>query len=334
MKLEPHLKRRSAGLTVRIACLTNNFMRQFLALPPELQHGLSEFNTDLTIPIDVNDEVVLISYAVSGTGNRIYMQTNIDWDQVAEYYDTYVNATLDLEFWRHEARSSGGRVLELMCGTGRIALPIIEGGVEFYGLDSSEKLLLEFKRKLEVRSLTAHLVHSDARDFALPVKFDLIIVGFHSLAEVLDNSEKLRVLRAVNKHLQPSGRFVFSLHNPPTRTRGLDGARTPEARYPHGRDGKELGFSGELSLDSATQIASGRQFYRVFDRAGRVIEEKTLMLCFHLIGRTEMESLLAQAGFKVEAIFGDYDRSPLTAESPYLIYRCLPVRTQNSGRAK
>ena len=54
---------------------------------------------------------------------------SIDFDQVADLYDSYVQVDFDVEFWRQEAATTGGKVLELMCGTGRIGLPLIKAGV-------------------------------------------------------------------------------------------------------------------------------------------------------------------------------------------------------------
>ena len=60
---------------------------------------------------------------------------SIDFDQVADLYDSYVQVDFDVEFWKQEAATSAGKVLELMCGTGRIGMPLIEAGVSYTGLD-------------------------------------------------------------------------------------------------------------------------------------------------------------------------------------------------------
>ncbi len=56
---------------------------------------------------------------------------SIDFDQVADLYDLYVRVDFDVEFWKHEVHTTGGKVLELMCGTGRIGLPLIDADVSY-----------------------------------------------------------------------------------------------------------------------------------------------------------------------------------------------------------
>jgi len=54
----------------------------------------------------------------------------IDYDRVADIYDLYVTSGLDVSFYLEEAGKVVGKVLELMCGTGRISVPLVEAGVD------------------------------------------------------------------------------------------------------------------------------------------------------------------------------------------------------------
>src|SRR3990170_4759916 len=69
---------------------------------------------------------------------------NIDWNRVASYYDAYVRTDLDLSFFLKHARESDGPLLELMCGPGRITMPLVEAGYDVTGIDSSSGLLDRF----------------------------------------------------------------------------------------------------------------------------------------------------------------------------------------------
>lgn len=250
------------------------------------------------------------------------MGKSIDFDQVADLYDVLVTVDSDLEFWREEAREAAGTVLELMCGTGRIGQPLVEAGVKYTGLDYCQKQLEQFQTRLSRLGLATQLVFGDARNFELSELFDLVLIGFSSLSEVLDREDKAGVLQRVRMHLKPTGRFVFSLHNPTAASLQFDGEKSePLVRNFDGGE-RVLEFHTEFELSSSSGIVSGKQFYVVKDKQGRVLDTREQDAQFHLITKAEIESLLADNGLQILDTWGDYDRSRFTDTSPYMIYRC------------
>ena len=142
---------------------------------------------------------------------------SIDFDQVADLYDSYVQVDFDIEFWKQETHTTNGKVLELMCGTGRIGLPLIDAGVSYTGLDYCRNQITQFEYKLASGDRQARLIFADARRFDLDESYDLVFIGFSSLSEVVDNQDKIKVLERVRAHLKPDGHITFSLHNPSVR---------------------------------------------------------------------------------------------------------------------
>lgn len=247
---------------------------------------------------------------------------SIDFDLVADLYDVLVQVDFDLEFWKAESRDAGGNVLELMCGTGRIGRSLVGSGVSYVGVDYSEGLLQRFETKLGVGLENVKLVLADARSFELAEDFDLIFIGFNSLAEVIAADDKSRVLRQVHKHLKPGGRFTFSLHNPSVRSLKLDGKMSEPIVRPF-EDGKRtLEFRTQFDAPSSAGIVSGKQFYVVTDEDGRELDSRKQDVRFHLITRDEIEALLERNDFTIQETWGDYDRSPLAENSPFMIFRC------------
>ena len=112
---------------------------------------------------------------------------DIPWDEVAAYYDAYVRSEGDLEFWREAAAAADGPVLEVMCGTGRITLPLLEAGFTVTGVDRSAALTAALRAKIAARGLgeRATIVDADARDFALDRRFALVFVGFQSAFAII-----------------------------------------------------------------------------------------------------------------------------------------------------
>src|SRR3954467_6659816 len=90
------------------------------------------------------------------------------WDDYAPFYDWENARTLgrrDVPFWRNLAIHAGGPVLELGCGTGRIAMPIGRAGVTLVGIDRSDAMLARARARVRRSRLDqrVHLVRGDIR---------------------------------------------------------------------------------------------------------------------------------------------------------------------------
>lgn len=246
-------------------------------------------------------------------------QKAIDFDAVADVYDLYVQATFDLAFWTDLAARARPPVLELMCGTGRITLPLLEAGLEVEALDYSRGLLEVFRRKLADRGLEAPLHHADARSFALPRRFGLVFVGFHSIAEVVDDDDKLALLRAARAHLQPGGELWLSARNPSVAAATLDGRAVDLGVHRVPDTGEQVAVGGAYAHDASTGLVRGAQTY-VFTRDGAETRRLELPVRFHLIAPGRLEALLREAGLEPFERHGDYQRAPFDpVSSPFLL---------------
>lgn len=105
---------------------------------------------------------------------------------------------------------SGGRLLDLGCGTGNATLPVHALGLEVEGLDASERMLAVARRKLP--DVTFH--RTSFERFALPNRFSLIYSVFDSLNNLLDDGSFLAAATRVRDHLEPGGLFIFDVNTP------------------------------------------------------------------------------------------------------------------------
>jgi SAM-dependent methyltransferase len=245
---------------------------------------------------------------------------DIRWDSVASLYDLYVTATFDVPFFLAEAKAAGGPVLELMSGTGRVSLPLVEAGVPLTCVDASGEMLRRLRQKLSAGGLEATVVQGDVRQLDLANTFDLAILPFHSFSELVDPSDQHAVLAAVHRHLRRGARFICTLHNPSVRRTSVDGQPRLVGKFP-------LEGEGSLLLWSASRFAGqdgvveGVQVYQEYDARGVLRRQRMLDMRFALIGRDEFEQRAGGAGFRVAGLYGDYDRSPFEMDSsPYMIW--------------
>ena len=255
-------------------------------------------------------------------GSLAGTEKTIDFDRASEFYDLYVHTAADVGFWKRVAGESKPPRLELMAGTGRITLPLLEAGLPVEGLDYSAGLLAVLERKMRAAGIEAPLHHADARSFDLGKKFGLVFVGFQSISEVVEDDDKNRVFGSVRRHLAPGASFWVTIHNPPACRGMVDGRTVDLGTFHLDSTGEDVTISGRYLLDESTGIVSGKQTYRCL-RDGRESRLVELPMRFHLVPPQRLVELLRASGFDVVERLGDYDGSAFEPlRSPFFIARC------------
>jgi SAM-dependent methyltransferase len=115
----------------------------------------------------------------------------------------------DLPLWEELAERCGGPVLELGCGTGRVALHLARRGHEVVGLDRDRELLDVLGERAE--GLALMTLHADARSFELPRSAGLVLAPTHLLQLLPDRSERTECLRCVARALRPGGLLAATI---------------------------------------------------------------------------------------------------------------------------
>lgn len=235
------------------------------------------------------------------------------------HYDRLWTFEDDLPFWLDHAEAHGGPLLELACGTARVALTLARAGFQVTGLDLSDSMLAEARRKCAQERLYVEFVQADIRSFELGRRFPLVILPANVLCHLLELEDLEALLGCVHAHLEAEGRFIIDVFNP-----RLDLLlRDPEMRYPHREypdpDGKgTVRVTESNCYDRASQINHIKLFYDLPDRKEELVEDLTMRMYFP----QELDALLGYNGFQIEAKYGDYDRSPFGSESPKQIIIC------------
>ena len=248
----------------------------------------------------------------------------VDFPFVADFYDRIYDyrCRADVPFFVEMAEDTGGPVLEIGCGTGRVLIPTAKAGIEIVGMDLSEWMLTKCREKLEsepeeVRN-RVELIREDMRDFDLGRKFKLITIPFRPFQHLTEVEEQFSCLRAVKRHLDDRGRLIIDLFNPSVVLLADDSRKN------------EFGDEPEFELDDGrkvlmrTRIASSDYFNQVIDCEmifyatypdGR--EERLVHRFFmRYIFRYEAEHMLARCGFEVEHLYGGFDKSPYGSTYP------------------
>jgi SAM-dependent methyltransferase len=244
----------------------------------------------------------------------------MDYSKVARLYDLYVNTNIDVPFFVQEAQGCQS-VLELMCGTGRLSIPLVEAGVHLSCLDSSAEMLNVFREKLRARGISIPLYEMDASSFSLADHYDLVIIPFNAFAEITEPQGQEKSLKAIRAHLIEGGRLICTLHNPAVRLKSVDGTMRQRGIFPLPDAGGHLILSTVENYDPATRLVKGAQFYELYNAEGVLQSKRFLDLAFYLHGKDDFEELVRMQGFEVEALYGDYQRAEFDPQqSPFMIW--------------
>ncbi len=246
-----------------------------------------------------------------------------------ELYDVVTAPTLqgDVEWYSDKARLSGGPVLELGAGTGRVTLPMAATGVSVHALDAHSGMLARLRAKVtalppEVQSRIA-VLHGDMRTFDIAERFALIVCPFRAFLHNLTEADQLACLSRVRRHLKPAGRFAFNVFHPSlTFMAQHTGALAGTWRW---RGTHELPSGGWVTLSEAThydtvlQRLHSLQRYEVYAQDGAL--ERTSMFRIELayLYPADIQRLLRAAGFQDISIKGGFDGREFTRDGEELV---------------
>jgi len=122
--------------------------------------------------------------------------------------------TADLALWRTLADEAGGPILDLGCGTGRVALDLAAHGFDVTGIDSDPALIETLRARARARALRVEAVTADARAFELGRSFALAVSPMQVVQLLGGPDGRARMLATVRRHLPPGGVLAAALANP------------------------------------------------------------------------------------------------------------------------
>ena len=229
---------------------------------------------------------------------------------LASFYDLVVQPGPCEAFYRAVAAETGGPVLELACGTGRLTIPLAGDGHEVVGLDASPAMLAAARTKADTVGDGLTFVEADMRAFDLGRRFALIVLSCNSLAHMTRTEDLRACLAAVRRHLAPGGLFAFDVVNPDIRA--LARPETEPVRLDIGPN-PSSGIAVEefAGYDAVEQVRVA--YWRVVAPGTGVREIAPLRL--RQIFPQELPLILDSAGLKLVDRYGDFDRNPLTGDS-------------------
>ena len=271
----------------------------------------------------------------------------IDHDNLEEFsdpvsYDIEDSSDTGIAFYAALAHETGGSVLEIACGTGRVGIPIARQGLALTGLDIVPGML-EVARRKSV-GLPARWIEGDARTFELSEEFKLVFLTGNAFQAFLTRTDQESLLERVHAHLGAAGLFAFETRNPrwarlagPGKEEGWDtlaplGKAKGQFAYLETRKdelywdtftdsaGRKVSISKTQEYDHVAQILHWTSYRRWLEGGEEKMRRTRIAVRFTF--PQELGALLHYNRFGIIRQYGDWNLEPLTAGSPSIITVC------------
>jgi SAM-dependent methyltransferase len=230
------------------------------------------------------------------------------------YYDLQNPWSADDAFFLALARREGGPVLDLGCGTGRLARAMAMAGLDVTAIDVEPAMLAQ-ARALDPDAGIRYVV-GDARSFALDCRFQLIVMTAHGFQHLLTEADQAVALARVAAHLAPGGCFAFDLRNLADQDFTRPGRFRPWESF-RDTDGRSVTVETAPHWDGASGMAT--YYVRRRTESGTIRRTKVRLRYTEV---AVLDRLLAAAGLAVEARYGDWPDAPFHQASPEIITVC------------
>jgi SAM-dependent methyltransferase len=233
----------------------------------------------------------------------------------------------DVEWYRDKAVASGGPVLELGAGTGRISIPVAEAGVRVTAIDLDAGMVDKLSRKVSalnagVRSRIS-VCRGDMRSVELADRFALVIIPFRAFLHNLTTGDQLAALRCAHAHLKVGGELAFNVFHPSLEYMAANAgayAGVWRARTAEPLDGAGFVVYSEMSrYDTVRQRVHSLIRTEQFSADGSLVRTHMMNLELAYLYPSDIRQLLERTGFDLIRMSGNFKGRPFENDADELV---------------
>jgi SAM-dependent methyltransferase len=205
--------------------------------------------------------------------------------------------------------ATGGKVLDVPCGNGRLAIALARRGLKLTGVDIATEFLEEAKQNSQAAGVDVEWHERDMRRLPWTSEFDGAYCFGNSFG-YLEDDENAEFLHAVSRSLNPGARFI------------LDAPAITECILPHFQPARSFELAGiKVSIDHRYDHQQGRMFNDfIFSRDGVADRRPSSQRTYTY---RELLELLRAAGFEVVNAYGSLAEEPFTLGAQRLLLVCV-----------
>ncbi|WP_152393654.1 class I SAM-dependent DNA methyltransferase [Paenibacillus guangzhouensis] len=240
------------------------------------------------------------------------------YESAYDYDMKYSNDMQGYDLIVEWAKRLQGTILDLGCGTGRLAIPLAMQGFDVEGVDISESMLKLARSKTEERNLDIPFYVMNVTELNVHKPYAMMFMAGNTFQHLLTNLEQDQLLRTVHEHLQKDGIFIFGLRMP--NLEELGSIQNYEERYRNALNQVVVEEYEEI-YNPMTQVLSFHIVKNIYGRGNhpeQTEELRQIRYTFPL----ELERLLQEHAFRIEHRYGSWNKGEVTEESRELIYVC------------
>jgi SAM-dependent methyltransferase len=196
--------------------------------------------------------------------------------------------------------AGGGRALEFAIGTGRVALPLAQRGVDVQGIDLSEAMVARLRAKPGGDGIPVTI--GDVATTRLEGSFSLVYLVYNTIANLTSQAMQVACFRNAAAHLEPGGRFVIEVSVPDLR------------RLPPGEVFRvfDAGIDGHWGIDEYDVATQGLVSHHLWIEDGRV---ERFSAPFRYVWPAELDLMAQIAGMTLRERWDGWTKEPFTNES-------------------
>ena len=260
-----------------------------------------------------------------------------EYDRFADIYtvwtDSAASTRANRPFYVEAYLAAEGPVVELGIGDGRIAVEAAVRGCKVIGVDHSAAMLDRCRDRARRAGVLDRLtlIQADFRDFELHRPAGLIALPYHSIGHLTTSDQKHDAVRHIFRRLRPGGMFVFDDFLMTPTLMGHMREVQLRAAYPSASGMDRLLWVTSL-IDESTQSISVVTWEDELDAEGMLAQRQYRRLSLSWIEPAQARTLLTDAGFAVEACFGDFQRFPSRRTQPKSRSGLLASATRTGAR--
>lgn len=242
----------------------------------------------------------------------------LPYKKFAEVYDKIMGDRFYLNYYRfinqifRKNKFIPKKILEIACGTGKLAHIFFENGYEIEGIDISSEML-KFARKKRIKCYQKNIIN-----FNLNKKFDSILCVYDSLNYIREKKDLLSCFKCVKNHLSPGGLFIFDLNS----DYKINKVITSEFNKIHPFRYFKIKKSEIFWLNFSKRnkwIAEIIIFEKLKSGLYRRYFERHTEVAYKL---SDVKNILKKTGFKIIRIYSDFQFKPVTKNSLRWYFIC------------
>lgn len=243
------------------------------------------------------------------------------YEEEARFYDYHWDGMLDDRLYLRLA-GRAKRVLDCMCGTGRLTFPFARGGAFVHGIDNSKPMIAIAREKLrkEPPSIRRRITFAvcDVRSFPVREAYDFAVIGCNSFPLILSARGRESALRCIHRALVPGGKLVVQVDAPSSYDlRHAVGPSVSRVRFVPRDNICYIRSNVEVPL--GPHVVQTISHHVILGRTFEIREEARTATRTAIITGAEVRHLLTRVGFTVDTVLGDFDGKLLEPSDSQMI---------------